>query len=66
MVEKLQSGEITSEELVKSYFDRIKEKDVDIKAYVSTLEETALAKAKDIDERRKKGGKSLSWVLKEP
>ena len=55
MVEKLQSGEITSEELVKSYFDRIKEKDVDIKAYVSTLEETALAKAKDIDERRKKG-----------
>ena len=57
IVEKLQSGEITSEELVKSYFDRIKEKDEDVKAYVSTLEEQALEKARKIDEKRKNGEK---------
>ena len=57
IVEKLQSGEITSEELVKSYFDRIKEKDVDIKAYVSLLEEQALEKAREIDTKRKNGEK---------
>lgn len=57
IVEKLQSGEITSEELVKSYFERIKEKDIDIKAYVSILEEKALEKAREIDEKRKNGEK---------
>ena len=57
MIEKLHSGEITSEELVKSYFDRINEKDKDIKAYLSVLEETALARAKVIDEKRKNGEK---------
>ena len=55
--EKLQTGEITSEELVKSYFDRIKEKDGSVKAYVSTLEEQAISKAKDVDSRRKAGEK---------
>ena len=57
IVDKLNSGEITSEELVISYFDRIKEKDGDIKAYVSTLEEKALEKAREIDLRRKNGEK---------
>ena len=55
--EKLASGEVTSYELVKSYFDRIKEKDSLVKAYVSTSEKEALAKAKQIDERRKAGEK---------
>ena len=50
-------GELTSEELVKSYFDRIKEKDESVKAYVSTLEESALEKAKEVDNRRKAGEK---------
>ena len=57
IVDKLNSGEITSEELVVSYFDRIKEKDGDIKAYVSTLEEKALEKAREIDLKRKNGEK---------
>ena len=57
IADKLEAGEITSEELVKSYFDRIKEKDGDVKAYVSTLEESALEKAKAIDKRRKAGEK---------
>ena len=53
----LNSGEITSEELTKSYYERIKEKDELVKAYVSTIEEKALKKAKTIDEKRKKGEK---------
>ena len=57
LVDKLQSKEITSEELVKCYFNRIKEKDGQVKAYVSTLEESALEKARDIDKRRASGEK---------
>ena len=56
---KLEKGEITSYELTKAYLDRIKEKDSSIKAYVTTLEEKALAKAKEVDEARK-SGKRLS------
>ena len=55
LVEKLEKGEITSEELTKSYFKRIKEIDPKIKAYVSILEEDALEKAKKVDEDRKSG-----------
>ena len=57
LAEKLEKKEITSEELVKSYFDRIKEKDKDVKAYVSTLEEKAIEKAKEIDKARSNGEK---------
>ena len=57
LVEKLNSGEITSEEVVKSYFDRIEEKDDKVKAYVSLLKEDAIAKAKAVDEKRKNGEK---------
>lgn len=57
LAKKLESKEITSYELVKSYFDRIKEKDGLVKAYVSLNEEEALAKAKEIDEKRKNGEK---------
>ena len=39
LAKKLESKEITSYELVKSYFDRIKEKDGLVKAYVSLNEE---------------------------
>lgn len=55
LVEKLEKGEVTSEEITRSYFDRIKEKDSAVKAYVSTMEESALAKAKSVDEARKAG-----------
>jgi aspartyl-tRNA(Asn)/glutamyl-tRNA(Gln) amidotransferase subunit A len=57
LVDKLASLEITSEELVKSYFDRINKKDKDVKAYVSVLEEESIAKAKEIDSKRKAGEK---------
>ena len=55
LVEKLEKGEVTSVEITKSYFDRIKEKDPLVKAYVSTMEEEAMARAKEIDEKRKAG-----------
>ena len=55
LIEKLEKGEITSEEITKSYFDRIKEIDPKVKAYISTLEEEAIAKAKKVDEDRKSG-----------
>ncbi len=57
IAEKLEKNEVTSYDLVKSYFDRIREKDGLVKAYVSTLEEEALEQAKKIDERRKNGEK---------
>ena len=57
LVEKLEKGEITSEEITRSYFDRIDEKEDDVKAYVSILKEEAIAKAKKVDEDRKLGKK---------
>lgn len=45
LVEKLEKGEVTSEEITRSYFDRIKKIDPKVKAYVTTLEE-AITKSK--------------------
>ena len=55
LMDKLEAGEITSEEITKSYFARIKEKDSSVKAYISIMEEEALAKARKVDEDRKAG-----------
>ena len=57
LVEKLEKGEVTSVEITKSYFDRIKEIDPKVKAYVSLMEEEAMAKAKEVDEKRANGEK---------
>ena len=38
LIEKMEKAEVTSEEITRSYFDRIKEKDSAVKAYISTLE----------------------------
>ncbi len=57
LVDKLEKNEITSEEIVKSYFERIKEKDGVVKAYITTLEEQAMEQAKEIDAKRKAGEK---------
>ncbi len=55
LADKLQKGEITSVQLTKSYFDRIKELEPSIKAYVTTLEDTAMQKAEEVDNKRKAG-----------
>ena len=57
LVDKLEKNEITSEEIVKSYFNRIKEKDSLVKAYITTLEEQAMQQAKEVDTKRKAGEK---------
>ena len=53
--EKLANNELSSEEITKAYVDRINEKDKDVKAFVTTLCDEALEKAKEIDEKRKNG-----------
>ena len=55
LVEKLEKKEVTSKEITKSYFDRIKQKDPQVKAYVTLLEEEALKKAEEVDAKREKG-----------
>jgi len=53
--EKLKQGEITSVELTKSVFDRIRAIENDIKAYITLTEELAMAQAAEADELFKKG-----------
>ena len=59
LVEKLEKGEVTSEEITRSYLDRIKEKDIYVKAYITVLEDEAIKKAREVDEARN-SGKSVS------
>ena len=55
LAEMLDKKEISSEELTKAYYDRIREKDGEVKAYVSLMEDKALKRAKQVDEKRSKG-----------
>ena len=58
--EKLEKKELTSEEIVQAYIDRINDKEKDVKAFVTTLCDEALKEAKEIDEKRKNGEKLSS------
>ena len=51
-LDKLNSKEITALELTQSCLDRIREKDPEIHAYLTVTEELAIAKAKEIDQKR--------------
>ena len=55
LAEMLDKKEISSEELTKAYYDRIREKDGEVKAYVSLMEDKALKRARKVDEKRSKG-----------
>ncbi len=57
--EKLDKKELTSFDITKAYVDRINEKEKDVEAFVTTLTDEALEKAKKIDEE-KTSGKTLS------
>ena len=57
MAEMLNSGKITSEELVNQFFNRIEEKEGDIEAFLCLMKDEAIAKAKEIDLKRKNGEK---------
>ena len=62
LVDLLEKDEITSEEVTRAYIDRIKVLDPKVKAYVSLLEEEAIAKAKKVDEDRKAGKKVSKYA----
>ena len=49
MVKSIKKGEITSEELVKSYINEIKKKEKDVGAWEFFNEELAIAQAKKLD-----------------
>ena len=53
--EKLNNGELTSQEITKAYTDRILEKEKDVQAFVTDLSEDALKQAEEIDSKRKAG-----------
>ena len=53
--EKLEKKELTSYEITKAYADRIAEKEKDVQAFVTILEEDALEKAKEIDKKIESG-----------
>lgn len=62
LIEKMNNNELTSEEITKAYIDRIDKKEDDVKAFVTTLKEEAIKKAKKIDEEIKTD-KNKSQVL---
>ncbi len=54
LIEKLDKKELTSEEITKSYLDRIEEKEKDVQAFITvTNKETAIEKAKEEDIKMK-------------
>lgn len=53
--EKLDKKELTSYDITKAYVDRINEKEKDVNAFVTTLTDEALEKAKEIDQTERKG-----------
>ena len=55
LIEKLKNKELTSTEITQSYIDRIKEKEPEVQAFVTTLEDEAIKQAKEIDEKRATG-----------
>ena len=54
-VEKIRSGELSAENVLDESLARIRDKDEDVHAFVTIMEEKARAKAKQIDHRAKRG-----------
>ena len=55
LVDKIQSKEVSCEEVVSYYMKKIKEKEKHINAFISVQEESALKKARELDEKISKG-----------
>ncbi|EOD00304.1 Asp-tRNA(Asn)/Glu-tRNA(Gln) amidotransferase subunit GatA [Caldisalinibacter kiritimatiensis] len=53
----LRKGEISSEEIVKAYFDRIEETEAKLNSFISLNKEEAIKSAREIDKRLKNGEK---------
>ena len=54
-LKRLQSGDLSSAELTKAYLDRIDRVDSTIGAFIRLRAEAAVAKAEEVDAKRKKG-----------
>ena len=54
LIEKLDKKELTSEEIVKAYSERINEKENDVQAFITNTCESALQEAKEIDANPRK------------
>ncbi|MFM7889094.1 MAG: Asp-tRNA(Asn)/Glu-tRNA(Gln) amidotransferase subunit GatA [Actinomycetota bacterium] len=57
MATALEKGEISAVELTKAHLDRIAAVDGEVKAFLYVDNEGALAQAREVDQRRKSGGK---------
>ena len=55
LIGKIKSKELTVTEVTRAYLDRIKEKETDVQAYMTVLEEEALKKAREIEEKMNQG-----------
>ena len=53
--EKFLSGDIDCVELVQAYLENIKKEDDEINAFITVMEDSALEKARELDERRDRG-----------
>lgn len=51
----IEKKEIKTEEITLAYLDRIKEREKDISAFITVLEEKALASAKKIEQKKERG-----------
>ena len=55
LMEKLHNKELTTTKITKAYVDRIKEKEPEVEAFVTSLTDEAQAKAEEIDEKIEAG-----------
>ena len=55
LVEKLKNKELTATDITKAYAERIKEKEPQVEAFVTTLTDEAIAQAEDIDKKIEAG-----------
>lgn len=60
LMEKMANKELNSEEVTKAYVEKINEKEKDVNAFITTLCDEALVKAKEIDEKKEKGDEKSS------
>lgn len=55
LLDKLSKKEITSEDITKSYINRINEKENEVEAFVTVISEEAENKSKEIDKKKQNG-----------
>ncbi len=53
--EKIKSKELTIQDVVKAYVDRINEKEKDVQAFITTLQDEAIKQAKEIQNKKETG-----------